>query len=292
MRIKLRPSLSRRRLLRAGAAATLIAPLGAFRSLSGAFAPSAELWDRWLAHDEGNDIEPSMAAWDDLLGRYVRASAQGPTLFDYGAVTAADRDTIKRFVAELSAAPMSALARRAQLPCWVNLYNALTVDVVLDSYPVASIRDIDISPGLFANGPWDKQLAEVESEAVTLNDIEHRILRPIWRDPRVHYVLNCASIGCPNLAPNAFFGETMDAAMDRAAQAFINDPRGVMVRDGRISVSSIYDWFIEDFGGDEAGVLAHLRRYAAPDLGVQLDAIGTLHTTHYDWRLNDTKLTD
>ena len=76
--------------------------------------------------------------------------------------------------------------------------------VVLDHYPVDGIRDIDISPGLFAGGPWDKKLVEIEGDDVSLNDIEHRILRPIWRDPCIHYAVNCASIGCSNLRPTAF----------------------------------------------------------------------------------------
>lgn len=150
----------------------------------------------------------------------------------------------------------------------------------------ASIKDINISPGLFSFGPWDKKLLTIEGEAVSLNDIEHRILRPLWRDPRIHYALNCASLGCPNLDAKAFSARDMNARLDAAARAFINHPRGARFEDGELVVSSIYDWFMEDFGGDEAGVLAHLRQYAAPALAEKLAKHGRLDRSTYDWRLN------
>ncbi|MGF1608231.1 MAG: DUF547 domain-containing protein [Kiloniellales bacterium] len=278
---------SRRGLLRAGLVVGLAVPLAGFRSLSGAFAPSARLWPRWQAADAASTLEPEVAAWDLLLARYLRLSDTGLAVFDYGAVTPEDRRVLRDFIGQLTAMPVSRMAPRVQLPYWVNLYNALTVDVVLAHYPVASIRDIDISPGLFADGPWDKPLTVVEDQPLTLNDIEHRILRPIWRDPRLHYVVNCASVGCPNLGATAYRADSMEQTLDEAARGYVNDPRGVTIRNGRVVVSSIYDWFIEDFGGNEASVLAHLQRYAAPALSAQLAAIGKLHDSAYDWRLND-----
>ena len=122
----------------------------------------------------------------------------------------------------MAAVRVSGLGRDEQCAYWINLYNALTLEVVLDHYPVDSIRDIDISPGLFSQGPWGKKLITVEGEQVSLNDIEHRILRPIWRDPRIHYAINCASLGCPNLQPRPFTGRTLDHALDLAAMRFVD----------------------------------------------------------------------
>ena len=121
---------------------------------------------------------------------------------------------------------------------------------------------------------------------LTLDDIEHRVLRPIWGDPRVHYAVNCASIGCPDLRPSAYQGEGIEAALDDAARNYVNDPRGVTVRDGRIVVSKIYDWFYEDFGRNPESLKAHILRYAGPELAMKLEAIGEIHDTEYDWRLN------
>ena len=182
---------------------------------------------------------------------------------------------------------VSGLGRDEQCAYWINLYNALTLEVVLDHYPVASIRDIDISPGLFSQGPWGKKLITVEGEPVSLNDIEHRILRPIWRDPRIHYAINCAAMGCPNLQPRPFTGRSLDHALDLAAMRFVDSPRGMQIEDGKLYVSSLYVWFVDDFGGDDAGVIHHLMAYAEPGTAMQLQKLDDIAGHSYDWRLND-----
>ena len=131
-------------------------------------------------------------------------------------------------------------------------------------------------------------MIEVENALLSLNDIEHRILRPIWRDARIHYAVNCASLGCQNLEPTAYDAETMDSSLTEAARAYINHPRGVSIEGGRLYVSKIYTWFVEDFGGDEKGVLSHLRRYANPDLAKKLEAFTASDAYRYDWALNNT----
>jgi hypothetical protein len=161
--------------------------------------------------------------------------------------------------------------------------------VVLDHYPVESIRDIDISPGFFANGPWGKKLVHIEGETISLDDIEHRILRPIWKDPRIHYGVNCASIGCPNLQPQAYTAESTDALLDKGARDYINHSRGVLIASNKLIVSSIYDWFMEDFGGNDKGVIAHLQRYAEPSLREQLQRFSRISDHEYDWSLNDIR---
>jgi hypothetical protein len=263
-----------------------LAFLPGFGTIERLFAPSADLWPRWERNDPNSRESIDHTPWDNLLSRHVRTSDQGVNLVDYHGFSTGDRTMLADYITILSGVPISQFNRDQQLAYWVNLYNALTVRVVLDHYPVESIRDIDISPGLFATGPWDKKLISIEGENLTLNDIEHRIMRPIWRDPRIHYVVNCASIGCPNLRDRAYSGTEIDTALDRAATAYVNDPRGVSVVDGKVSVSKIYDWFIEDFGGSEGMVLRHLQRYAAPELAARLEAIGKLSDVHYDWSIN------
>jgi hypothetical protein len=181
------------------------------------------------------------------------------------------------------------LSRAEQLPYWINLYNALTIKTVLEKYPVASIRDINISPGLFSSGPWGAKLVKVEGEEVTLDDIEHRILRPIWKDPRIHYAVNCASIGCPNLLATAFTAGNTDQLLTDGAKAYANNKRGVRIEGGKITASKIYDWFQSDFGGSEAGVLQHLAKYAEPGLADRLKSARGISSYEYDWSLNDAK---
>jgi len=152
---------------------------------------------------------------------------------------------------------------------------------------VASIKDISF--GFFSFGPWDEKLLQVEGEPISLNDIEHRILRPIWRDPRLHYAISCASLGCPNLEQVAFTPENTATLLDSGARAFVNHPRGVrFADDDELVLSTIYDWFDEDFGGNEAGVLAHIKQFANPELRKQLDAFDGDIEYEYDWRLNGT----
>ena len=253
------------------------------------FAPSADLWKRWQAHDATSTAVIDHGIWDRLLKKLVVPGENGLTLFRYGAASQADRQDLSQYVAFLTALPISTYNRAEQKAYWINFYNALTVKLVLDHYPVQSIRDIDISPGFFSDGPWGKKLVTVEGEKISLNDIEHRILRPIWQDNRVHYAVNCASIGCPNLEAMAYGGPSLDARLDSAAKAYINSPRGVAITGGAITVSKIYDWFIADFGDDEKSVLAHLKKYAAPALRRQLSAIGKIDDVAYDWRLNNAK---
>jgi hypothetical protein len=282
-----RPSPSVAARLCWSALATAAALLAGSVSGEAVAAPRAELWERWTAHDPAATLAIDHGAFDRLLGTYVVRDPTGLDRFAYGRVSDADREALDAYVAGLSAVPISRYSRAEQLAYWINLYNALTLKVVLAHYPVDSIRDIDISPGLFSDGPWGKKLVEVEGEAVSLDDIEHRILRPIWRDPRIHYAVNCASIGCPNLQEAAFDGANADALLDRAAGEYVNSPRGARLEKGRLTVSSIYVWFRHDFGGDEAAVIAHLKRYAGPDLAAALREVGRIDGDGYDWGLND-----
>lgn len=253
-------------------------------------APKAELWSRWLQDDPDSKATVDHSAWAEFLQRHVRTGADGVNRVDYAAVGSADRTLLQGYLATLAAVRVSDLGRDEQCAYWINLYNALTLEVVLEHYPVASIRDIDISPGLFSQGPWGKKLITVEGEQVSLNDIEHRILRPIWRDPRIHYAINCAAIGCPNLQPRPFTGQTLDHALDLAAMTYVDSPRGMRIEAGKLYVSSIYVWFVDDFGGDDAGVIRHLMAYAAPATAMKLQTLDDIAGHSYDWRLNDAGL--
>lgn len=270
-------------------AVALLVVVAAWSMPAGA-APKAVLWDVWTAHDPASGIAVDHTDWDRFLGHYVRPGNDGIHRVAYGAVTPEVRAKLDGYIDMLAAIPVHSLSRAEQLPFWVNLYNALTVRVVLEHYPVGSIRDIDISPGFFADGPWGKKLVTVEGEAISLDDIEHRILRPIWRDPRIHYAVNCASVGCPNLLPHAMTIENAEAFLEAAATAFINHPRGARIEEGKLYVSSIYDWFEADFGGGDAGVIAHLRSYAKGELATALKGLNLIEDDSYDWRLNGTAL--
>ena len=249
-------------------------------------APQAELWPRWEAHDADSTARVDHAEWAAFLADHlVTDHPSGVNLIDYGAVPAADRNRLDAYVAYLEDVPVSSLNRDEQLAYWINLYNAATVKLILDNYPVDSIRDI--RPGVFATGPWDMELLEVEGIALTLNDVEHRIIRPIWQDNRIHYVVNCASTGCPNLHPEPITPANRERVFDAAARAYVNHPRGVRFEGSRLVLSSIFEWYVDDFSGDLEGVVDHLVGYVDSQTAERLRAHSGRVQYEYDWSLNE-----
>ena len=261
--------------------------MSAAGALEQLFAPTADLWADWQAHRESSIQQVDHAAWDRFLADNVQRGDDGINRIDYEKVSQADRQGLQAYLSAMQSVRISDYNRDQQLSYWINLYNATTVEVVLKHYPVESIRDIDISPGLFADGPWGKALLTIEGRAVSLNDIEHRILRPIWKDARIHYAVNCASLGCPNLQPVSFSVNRINQQLDSAAREYVNHSRGVRVEGEDLYVSSIYSWFQVDFGKTEAEVIKHLQLYARPELARQLNGIEFFTDDHYDWSLNN-----
>ena len=261
----------------------ILIPTGA---LAGWTSRAPKAWEYWENHNAGNTAAVDHSAWDRILKKYVRRDKAGLNRFAYSKVTGADEVAIKSYIGMLTQVEITDRARSVQLAYWINLYNAVTVSVVLDHYPVKSIRDIDIS-GLLANGPWGKELVSVEEEDLSLDAIEHEILRPIWKDPRIHYAVNCASVGCPNLHDRAFTARNVNSLLDKLASDYINSPRGLNVRNGKITVSKIYDWFAYDFGNSEAGILRHLAKYAKDDRKAALQQIERISNSEYNWLLNE-----
>ena len=240
----------------------------------------------WERHDQGSVAAIDHAPLQVFLDRYVSTDESGVNRVDYAAVGTDDKAALKRYLADLQAVPIHQFRRDEQLAFWVNLYNAKTVDIVLDHYPVASIREIKLGDGLIVVGPWSAPVLRVSGRPLSLNDVEHGIIRPIWRDERIHYVLNCAAAGCPNLGRQAYDGAGIDAAMTAAAEAYINDPRGVHVdAEERLRLSKIYAWFREDFGDDQRSVIAAVSRHAAPMLKAELARRKRIDRYAYDWSL-------
>lgn len=232
------------------------------------------------------------SAWSKLLAAYVKPAEAGLNRVDYAAFKTRGHAELKRYVAALEATDVTKLGRAEQFAFWANLYNAMTIDIVLDKYPVKSIKDIGLGGGLLAavtGGPWKAKVTKVNGIELSLDDIEHNILRAFFKDPRIHYAVNCASVGCPNLGGEAFTGAKLEEQLDAAAKLYVNSRRGISVRDGKVTASSIYSWFQADFGGSAQGVLEHVRRYARPELQQKLAGISTIAEFNYDWALNDAK---
>lgn len=232
-------------------------------------------------------LEPASAYWDTILGRYT-SKDNGLTRFDYAGLKASadDMANLGAYIDFLASEKPSEMNRGEAMAYWANLYNALTVQVVAENYPVKSIRKIKSG---FRAGPWKRKLVTVEGKQLSLDNIEHDIMRPTFNTPLVHYMVNCASVGCPNLNIEAWKSADLEAKLEMAARAYVNSPRGVRIEKGRLKVSSIYKWFDDDFGGNQAGVLAHLRQYANDDLLAKLDGRTKIDKYAYDWDVNAPK---
>lgn len=251
------------------------------------YATDTDLWRE--SGDKKESIDHSR--WQTILTTYitekqVNQDTPAINLFSYGKVSAEHKQLLKRYLDDLQAIDPREYTEKEQFAYWVNLYNALTVDLILDNYPVKSITKLG---SLLSFGPWDEDAAEVAGETLTLNDIEHKILRPIWKDPRIHYAVNCASFGCPNLSTDVFTADNTEALLEKAAHDYINHPRGLTLEGNKLTLSKIYKWYADDFGQSEQDFLIHVKQYAKPSLVKRLSGFDGKIRYEYDWSLNEPK---
>ncbi|MBW2206539.1 MAG: DUF547 domain-containing protein [Deltaproteobacteria bacterium] len=166
---------------------------------------------------------------------------------------------------------------------YVNAYNAWTIKLILTGYPgIESIKDL----GSLFKSPWKKKICRIDGEVITLDDIEHNILRPQFKDPRVHFAVNCASKGCPPLLAEPYTGSRLDKQLNQVTRAFINDPKRYRIEKDTLFVSKIFKWFSEDFNND---VIGFFLQYAEGDLKKTLESNrGKIKVKYldYDWSLN------
>lgn len=184
----------------------------------------------------------------------------------------------------LRATDPQTLNRNDRFAFWINVYNAFTLKLILANYPgISSINDI----GGLLSSPWKKRFITIAGgQPLHLDNVEKDILIPEFKDPRVHFAVNCASRGCPPLMPEPFDGQRLDAQLTERAALFINDGRNVVVRDGELWVSRIFKWYGDDFG-DVVGFVA---RYATGALAQELQGLvdpkPRVGFLDYDWSLN------
>ena len=219
----------------------------------------------------------------NILQTYV-TEENGINFFAYGKVTDAHHAELKTYIASLEAQGTEGMNDNEIKAFWFNVYNAKTIDVILDNYPLESIRSL----GSFNRGPWDKKLLNVKGKGeMSLNDVEHGTLRAEYKEPRIHYAVNCASYGCPNLKATVWTAENLEVDLEAAAIAYINHPRGVRVEGDKVIASKIFNWYKVDFGNNQTGMLEHFRQYAKGDLAAQLAGKTKISKFEYDWNLNE-----
>lgn len=175
------------------------------------------------------------------------------------------------------------LSHNNEFAFYINLYNASTIKLILTQYPgVNSIKEI----GSFFSGPWSKKFISLNGRLVSLDYIEHQVLRPRFKDPRIHFAINCAARSCPPLFNRPFNGKDIESRLDERARSFINDKRATFLKGDTLFISKIFKWFEDDFNNNARGFI---RQYADGKFKAELDSLGPgikVKYLHYDWSLN------
>lgn len=233
-------------------------------------------------------VAASLASGDEDFDHalWTRLLAEGTQegMVDY-AYFQEHREELDAYLERLAGTDLAALAPGELEALLINAYNALTVRSILEHPDVGSIRDID--------GVWDTVTHEVGGYQLTLDEIEHNILRPFFKDPRIHFAVNCASVSCAPLPPWAFEGERLDSQLEERTRAFLSDPRNVRLDDGTLYLSKYFDWYRSDFIAEgwhprADTIPAFVARYTRQELAERLRSADDLEIRHldYDWSLN------
>lgn len=268
-------------------------PLFLFTSFAAALLPSRVLAGPklTLGAQVGSATQVSIdqidhRVWDDLLKRYC--DARGFVNYQAWHDSQTDTQRLDQYLSQLSQAdPQRKASRANQLAFWINAYNAVTVRGILREYPTTSIRNHTAK--VVGYNIWHDLLLPVGGQAYSLDQIEHKVLRPM-SDPRIHFAIVCASIGCPPLLNRAYFGETIDAQLDYNAKQFFADPKKfAATSSGELKLSQILQWFPKDFGPNQAAQLRTIARFLPTPDAQSLATSGRARVSYldYDWGLND-----
>lgn len=210
------------------------------------------------------------AAWDSLLLRYVSPVGK----VNYAALKKNDTEALEAYCRQLSEhAPQEDWSRAEQMAYWINAYNAFTVKLIVEHYPISSIMNLN------GGKTWEVKRIPIGNNTYSLNQIEHYILRARFGDPRVHFALNCAARSCPPLLHRAYTASQLDSLLDARTRSFIQDARQNTISSSQAQVSKIFEWYAADFGD----LRSYLNRYAK----VKMKKEATITYREYDWNLND-----
>ena len=218
--------------------------------------------------------------WDGLLKKHVQKDG----FVNYKGFQS-DTQVLDEYLNILSAShPQKSWSKAEQMAYWINAYNAFTVKLIIDNYPVESIKDI--KKGIpFVNSVWDIKFINIQGIEYDLNNIEHSILREYYNDARIHAAINCASFSCPLLRNEAFVAQKLEAQLEDATHKFINDPLRNNITSERAEISKIFLWFGGDFKKDKGSIRNFLKQYS----DVKITDETKINHMDYDWSLNDSK---
>ena len=208
--------------------------------------------------------------WELILAAHVSEAGR----VDYARLKK-DRSDLDQYLKQLEENPVQGSWSRSQkLAYWINAYNAFTVDLILDHYPLESIRDI--------NRPWGKKFIKLGDELYSLNQIEHDIIRPVFKEPRIHFAVVCAAVSCPSLLNEAYLPKTLDQQLDAKARYFINQSGKNQLSADQVKISQLFNWYGEDFK-QQGSIIDYLNKYSTQ----KISANAKVDFLEYDWGLND-----
>lgn len=222
----------------------------------------------------GKTVDHSL--YGELLKKYVKDD-----VVDYQGLKA-EEAKLDQYLNLLDGTKPDQLPRDEQLALYINAYNAYTLKLILKNYPVDSIKDI----GGWFSGPWKIRFCKIGGKTLTLDEVEHDIIRPRFKDPRVHFAVNCASKGCPPLRSEPYQGSILNEQLDASTRDFLNNPERNRLEGNTLYVSKIFKWFADDFKGDVVGFfLTHAEEDLKNRLLAKRDQI-EIEYLHYGWGLN------
>lgn len=226
-----------------------------------------------------NPVTPTMEHhdWTTLLQRHVTQTGQ----VNYNGFIK-DSILLQNYLNDLTEHPPgNNWIENEQLAYWINAYNAFTVKLIVEHYPLKSIKDIvDGLPMI--NSPWDIKFFKIGTTNFDLNTIEHEVLRKKFNEPRIHFAINCASVSCPKLRNEAFTAELLDLQLDDQAKEFINNPKKNIISKNELQLSKIFDWFKSDFTKTQP-----LQSYLQSFTEVEIADNHKIKYIDYDWNLNE-----
>lgn len=219
----------------------------------------ARYWSFWdKSKNSLKTIDHS--SWDQLLKTYVVTNhPSGINRFRYADITRSDRKKLDAYIDVLTSLDPREYRKNVQKAYWINLHNAVVVQQVLKNYPLKSLAELDKGGD---SGPWDDIHIKVQKQKLSLSDIEHRILRPIWRDHKIHFALADGTLGSPNLQPTAYTGQNIKPMLKQAGRDFINHPRGLSLEKNKMRCSHIFHDCRSDFGDNNKSLLKLFAHYA------------------------------
>jgi hypothetical protein len=210
--------------------------------------------------------------WDTLLKKYVSENGE----VNYRGLKS-EQSKLNAYLEMLSSNPPAEESRREdEMVYWINAYNAFTVRLILNNYPLKSIRDVK-------NGkPWDDPFITLGGKKYSLNNIEHDVLRKKFGDPRIHFAINCASRSCPKLVNRAFTADQLETQLDNAARSFINDSSKNKITASDATISEIFKWYKDDFT-KHGTLIDYLNTFSS----VKISSNASIRYLNYDWSLNE-----